>query len=66
MAAMLHSTMTGLAKHYGDFVAIPGLSLKIEPGEVVGFVGAQRSQKKHQHSDADGSQVLGATVVAPY
>nr|CEL17524.1 putative ABC transporter ATP-binding protein [Kibdelosporangium sp. MJ126-NF4]CTQ91250.1 putative ABC transporter ATP-binding protein [Kibdelosporangium sp. MJ126-NF4] len=37
--------MDGLAKHYGHTVAVEGVSLTIEPGEVFGFLGPNGAGK---------------------
>lgn len=37
--------VTGLSKHYGDFVAVRDLSFSVRPGEVLGLVGANGAGK---------------------
>jgi ABC-2 type transport system ATP-binding protein len=43
MTAMIE--MRGLTKHYGDLVALDGLTLTIEQGEVFGFIGPNGAGK---------------------
>lgn len=38
-------TVTGLHKRYGDVVALDGLSLEVQPGRLVGFLGPNGSGK---------------------
>ena len=35
----------GLTKHYGQLVAVDGLSFRVEPGEVLGFLGPNGAGK---------------------
>lgn len=37
--------LEGLVKRYGDFTAVQGLNLTVEPGEVVGFLGSNGAGK---------------------
>ena len=40
---MLH--IQGLSKHFGDVIAVDGLNLRIEPGEMVGIIGSSGAGK---------------------
>ncbi|MFD2881558.1 hypothetical protein ACFTAO_45810 [Paenibacillus rhizoplanae] len=40
----------GLTKHFGSHHAVDQLSIEVNPGEIYGFLGAERSRQKQQPS----------------
>ncbi len=38
-------TVTNLSKHYGDFIAVNGISFSIRRGEIFGFLGPNGAGK---------------------
>ena len=63
--------LNGLTKRFGDFVAVNNLNMRIRPGEVYGFLGANGSGKSTtirmitgvlEPTSGSGS-VLGSNIV---
>ena len=43
-----------LEKHFGDFVAVKGVSFSVKAGEVLGFLGPKRRGKIYDNEDDHG------------